>query len=58
MIAQLKYGSGTPFYRVWNNFKVSWGFRYRRRRNAEVVEEGAELLKPARDELRPAGSAG
>jgi len=35
MIAQLKYGSGTPFY-GWNNSKVSWGFRYRRRRNGKL----------------------
>ena len=32
MIAQLKYGSGTPFYR-WNNWKASWVFRCRRPRS-------------------------
>ena len=32
MIAQLKYGSGTPFYRL-EQLEASWGFRCRRRRS-------------------------
>jgi hypothetical protein len=35
MIAQLKYGSGTPFYRL-ENWKVSWGFPYRQRRSGRL----------------------
>ena len=50
MIAQLKYGSGVPFYRIENLEKrlgvplpvtTQWG----------IVEEAAELLTPALDEL-------
>jgi hypothetical protein len=34
MIAQLKYGSGAPFYRL-EQLQGGWGFRYRRRGNGK-----------------------
>lgn len=35
MIAQLKYGT-EPHSTGWNNSKVSWEYRYRRRRNQKL----------------------
>jgi transposase len=50
MIAQLKYGSGTPFYRL-EQLQGRLGIPLPAATQWEVVEEAAELLKPARDEL-------
>jgi transposase len=50
MIAQLKYGSGTPFYRL-EQLQGQLGIPLPAATQWEVVEEAAELLKPARDEL-------
>jgi hypothetical protein len=50
MIAQLKYGSGTPFYRL-EQLQGQLGIPLAAATQWEVVEEAAELLKPARDEL-------
>jgi len=50
MIAQLKYGSGTPFYRL-EQLQAQLGIPLPAATQWEVVEEAAELLKPARDEL-------
>jgi hypothetical protein len=50
MIAQLKYGTGVPFYRqeqLGNNL----GIPLPASTQWEIVEEAAELIKPARDEL-------
>ena len=57
MIAQLKYGSGTPFYRL-EQLQGQLGIPLLAATQWEVVEEAAELLKPARDELDPAGCTG
>jgi transposase len=50
MIAQLKYGSGTPFYRL-EKLEGQLGIPLPAATQWEVVEEAAELVKPARDEL-------
>jgi transposase len=50
MIAQLKYGSGTPFYRL-EQLQGQLGIPLPAATQWEVVEEAAELMKPARDEL-------
>ena len=50
MIAQLKYGSGIPFYRL-EQLEGQLGIPLPAATQWEVVEEAAELLKPARDEL-------
>ena len=50
MIAQLKYGSGTPFYRL-EKLEGQLGIPLPAATQWEVVEEAAELIKPARDEL-------
>jgi transposase len=50
MIAQLKYGTGTPFYRL-EQLQGQLGIPLPAATQWEVVEEAAELLKPARDEL-------
>ena len=50
MIAQLKYGSGTPFYRL-QQLQAHLGIPLPAATQWEVVEEAAELIKPARDEL-------
>jgi transposase len=50
MIAQLKYGSGTPFYRL-EQLQGQLGIPLPAATQWEVVEEAAELLKPARNEL-------
>jgi len=50
MIAQLKYGSGTPFYRL-EQLQSQLGIPLPAATQWEVVQEAAELLKPARDEL-------
>jgi hypothetical protein len=50
MIAQLKYGSGTPFYRL-EQLEGQLGIPLPAATQWEVVEEAAELIKPARDEF-------
>ena len=50
MIAQLKYGSGTPFYRL-KQLEAHLGIPLPAATQWEVVAEAAELIKPARDEL-------
>ena len=50
MIAQLKYGSGIPFYRL-ERLEEQLGIPLPASTQWEIVEEAAELLKPARDEL-------
>ncbi len=50
MIAQLKYGSGTPFYRL-EQLERQLGIPLPAATQWEIVEEEAEVIKPARDEL-------
>src|SRR6478672_5148480 len=50
MIAQLKYGSGTPFYRL-EKLEGQLGIPLPAATQWEVVEEAAEVVKPARNEL-------
>jgi transposase len=50
MIAQLKYGSDIPFYRL-ERLEDQLGIPLAASTQWEIVEEGAEVIKPARDEL-------
>ena len=50
MIAQLKYGTGMPFYRL-EDLEQNLGIPLPASTQWEIVEEAAELIKPARDEL-------
>jgi hypothetical protein len=50
MIALLKYGSATPFYRL-EQLQAQLGIPLPAATQWEIVEETAELIKPARDEL-------
>ena len=50
MIALLKYGSGMPFYRL-EKLEGLLGIPLPSSTQWEIVEEAAEMLKPARDEL-------
>jgi transposase len=50
MIAQLKYGTGMPFYRL-EQLEENLGIPLPASTQWEIVEEAAELIKPARDEL-------
>src|SRR5215469_2954995 len=50
MIAQLKYGSGIPFYRL-ERLEQQLGVPLPAATQWEMVEEEAEVIKPARDEL-------
>lgn len=50
MVAQLKYGSGVPFYRL-ERLEDQLGIPLPAATQWEMVEEAAEVLKPARDEL-------
>jgi transposase len=50
MIAQLKYGAGTPFYRL-EQLQKQLGIPLPAATQWEIVEETAQLIKPARDEL-------
>jgi transposase len=50
MIAQLKYGSGMPFYRL-EDLEKNLGIPLPASTQWEIVEEAAELIKQARDEL-------
>ena len=50
MIAQFKYGSGTPFYRL-EQLEAQLGIPLPAATQWEIVEEAAELVQPARQEL-------
>ena len=50
MIAQLKYGSGVPFYRL-EKLQSSLGIPLPAATQWEIVEEAAEMIKPALEEL-------
>ena len=50
MIAQLKYGAGTPFNRL-EQLEAQMGIPLPAATQWEIVEEAAQPLKPARDEL-------
>ena len=50
MIALLKYGSGTPFYRL-EQLEKQLGIPLPAATQWEIVEEVAEVIKPAWDEL-------
>jgi transposase len=50
MMAQLKYGSGMPFARI-EELEQRLGIPLAASTQWEIVEEVAELIKPARDEL-------
>ncbi|HUD75590.1 MAG TPA: IS66 family transposase [Terracidiphilus sp.] len=50
MIAQLKYGAGTPFYRL-EQLEAQMGIPLPSATQWEIVEEAAQPLKPALDEL-------
>jgi transposase len=50
MIAQLKYGSGVPFHRL-EQLEAHLGIPMPAATQWDIVEEAAELLKPAGDEL-------
>ncbi|MBV8893725.1 MAG: IS66 family transposase [Acidobacteria bacterium] len=50
MIAQLKYGTGMPFYRL-EDLENNLGIPLPASTQWEIVEEAAELIKRARDEL-------
>jgi ribosomal protein S27AE len=50
MIAQLKYGAGTPFNRL-EQLEAQMGIPLPAATQWEIVEEAAHPLKPARDEL-------
>jgi transposase len=50
MIAQLKYGSSVPFYRL-EKLEGLLGIPLPAATQWEIVEEVAEVIKPARDEL-------
>jgi transposase len=50
MIAQLKYGSGIPFYRL-EQLETQLGIPMPAATQWEIVEEAAEVIKPAHEEL-------
>jgi len=50
MIAQLKYGSGTPFHRL-EKLEALLGIPLPAATQWEIVEEAAALIQPVRDEL-------
>jgi transposase len=50
MIAQLKYGAGTPFYRL-EQLESQMGIPLPAATQWEIVEEAAQVIRPARDEL-------
>ena len=50
MIAQLKYGSGTPFHRL-EQLEKQLGIPLPAATQWEIVEQAAHPIKPARDEL-------
>jgi transposase len=50
MIAQLKYGAGTPFYRL-EQLESQLGIPLPAATQWEIVKEAAQVIKPARDAL-------
>ena len=50
MIAQLEYGAGTPFNRL-EQLESQLGIQLPAATQWEIVEEAAQVIKPARDEL-------
>jgi len=50
MIAQLKCGAGTPFYRL-EQLESQMGIPLPAATQLEIVEEAAQVIKPARDGL-------
>ena len=54
MIAQLKYGSGVPFYRL-EQMEELLGIPLPAATQFEVVEEAAEVIRPARDDRHRGG---
>ena len=52
MIAQLKYGSGVPFYRL-ARLQSSLGIPMPAATQWEIVEEAAEMIKPVLEECSP-----
>jgi excisionase family DNA binding protein len=50
IIAQLKYGSGTPFHRL-EQLEKQLGIPLPAATQWEIVEQAAHPIKPARDEL-------
>jgi transposase len=50
MIAQLKYGAGTPFYRL-EQLEKQMGMPLPAATQWEIAEQAAQLIKPARDAL-------
>ena len=50
LIAQLKYGSGIPFYRL-QQLEFQMGIPMPAATQCEVVEEAAEVIQQAHDEL-------
>ena len=50
MIAQLSYGTGMPFYRL-EHLQQNLGIPLPASTQWDIVEEAAEVIKPARDEL-------
>ena len=57
MVAQLKYGSGVPFNRL-ENLEQRLGVPLPATTQWEIVEEAAELLEPAYEELIRQGAQG
>jgi transposase len=57
MIAQLKYGSGVPFYRL-EKLQASVGVPLPTATQWEIVEAAAEAIQPALDELIRQGAQG
>ena len=57
MIAQLKYGSGVPFYRL-EKLQASCGIPLPAATQWELVEEAAETIQPALEELIRQGAQG
>jgi transposase len=56
-IAQLKYGSGVPFYRL-EKLQASLGIPLPAATQWEIVEEEAEMIQPALEELIRQGAQG
>ncbi len=57
MIAQLKYGSGVPFYRL-EKLQASVGIPLPAATQWEIVEAAAEIIQPALEELIRQGAQG
>ena len=55
MIAQLKYGSGIPFYPA-EGLEDQLGIPLPAATQWEIVEEAAEVIKPAHEEQIPSSA--